>query len=250
MKYFYLYVIMLFCFIVFMGYYNTLTRNNYNILKEPFTNNKENKDINKKKGEKEIIILLGDSILKNNSYAKSGQSIEEIIYAQNKNSYCYAVDYSLIDDIQSQLNAIPTYLNTTDTFIFLSVGGNDILSHYEKENGNTNDNKNKNNNQILHRIFSSYKQVIHRIQSKMNKSKIVLLDIYYPEPNNGKYKEYNNIIMTWNNMIYTYANNPKNNIYDVLKISNIMTEKDDFLHGIEPSTKGGEKIANAIIKTK
>jgi hypothetical protein len=48
-------------------------------------------------------------------------------------------------------------------------------------------------------------------------------------------------------MIYDYANNPKNNISGVLKISGILTQGDDFSFGIEPSSKGGEKIVESIL---
>ena len=238
MKYFFLYIILLFCFIVSMAYYNTFININS---KEPFTNKIKNKK--EKNKEKEIIILLGDSILKNNYYAKNNESIEEFLYKKNKNTYCYAADDSLIEDISSQVNAIPEYLNTKNTFIFLSIGGNNILNYREED-----DSKHKHNINLLQSIFSSYKKLIKQIQQKINKSNIILLDIYYPK--SEKYKKFHSIIAEWNNMIYNYANNPNNNIYEVLKISNIIVEDDDFSHQIEPSTKGGEKIASAIIKTQ
>ena len=241
MKYFFLYIILLFCFIISMAYYNTFINVNS---KEPFVNNKKNKKENNKENnkEKKIIILLGDSVLKNNYYAKNNQSIEEILYKKNKNTYCYAADDSLIEDISSQINSIPEYLNTQNTFIFLSAGGNNILNHLNH------DKNDKNETNYLDSIFSSYEKLIEQIQKKMNKSNIILLDIYYPK--SEKYKKFHSIIAEWNNMIYNYANNPNNDIYDVLKISNIIIEDDDLSHQIEPSTKGGEKIANAIIKTQ
>ena len=45
-------------------------------------------------------------------------------------------------------------------------------------------------------------------------------------------------------MIYDYAT--KNN-FSVLKISNILTESEDFSFGIEPSSNGSKKLVDAIM---
>jgi hypothetical protein len=74
---------------------------------------------------------------------------------------------------------------------------------------------------------------------------MVLLDIYYPD--NLKYKQYHPVINEWNNKIYDYAREPKNNISSVLKVSNILTQGDDFSFGIEPSSTGGKKLVDSIL---
>lgn len=79
----------------------------------------------------------------------------------------------------------------------------------------------------------------------MNKAQLILLDVYYPD--NNKYKPYHNIINEWNNKIYSFASNPKNNINSVLRISSIVTHGDDFSAEIEPSNTGGLKIVEAIL---
>ena len=79
----------------------------------------------------------------------------------------------------------------------------------------------------------------------MPKSKLVLLDIYYPD--NIHFKQYRPVIEEWNQHIYSYANDYKNGVNSVLKISNMLTDKKDFSFGIEPSLSGGEKIANGIM---
>jgi hypothetical protein len=79
----------------------------------------------------------------------------------------------------------------------------------------------------------------------MSNAKIILLDIYYP--NDSKYKKYHNLINEWNEMLYEYAANPKNNIDGVLRISSIIRKPEDFSQEIEPSDSGGEKIVNAIL---
>jgi hypothetical protein len=220
MKYFYLYIFMLCCFILAVSYYNTYT-------KEPFNSSKQ------------TIVLLGDSILKNNSYTSNGKSVQELLEERTKGkTYCFAMDDSKINDVYNQIGNIPENLNTPYTTIFLSIGGNNILAKY-KENitdNNTND---------LNSIFKSYLHLVQSIQSKMNKTKIILLDIYYP--NDSKYKSFHHLINEWNEMIYEYAANSKNNIDGVLRISSIIRKPEDFSQEIEPSDRGGEKIVDAIL---
>ncbi len=221
MKYFYLYIFFLLCFIVFMSYFNT-----YNI--EGFINKSE-----------KTYILIGDSILKNDAYVSNGKSIENLISERNKNIHCFAQDHSRIVDIYSQIDNIPIGLDSPNTLLFLSAGGNDILTHYVDQNQDITDTG------ILKPLFSSYKNMIKSIQTRLPESKIFLLDIYYPD--NLQYKQYHSIIKEWNSMIYKFADNPKNNISGVIRISSSLTKSEDFSFGIEPSTNGGEKIADLIL---
>ena len=223
MKYFYLYIFAIFCFIVLMSYYNT-----YNSI-EGFTNNAK------------TYILLGDSILKNDAYVSDGKSVENLIVERNKNTHCFAEDHSKIVDIYSQIDKIPIELDSPNTLIFLSAGGNDILTHYVDQNQDIT------NTSVLKPMFSSYKNIIKTIQTKLPKSKLFLLDIYYPD--NLQYKRFHSIIKEWNNMIYDFAKNPKNKIYGVIRVSSYLTQNQDFSFGIEPSSSGGNKIAELILGT-
>jgi hypothetical protein len=91
-------------------------------------------------------------------------------------------------------------------------------------------------------MFNAYKKLIKSIQTKMNDSKLVLLDIYYPA--NIKLSQYKPIIEEWNKLIADFAST--NNL-QVINISDILTESTDFTLNIEPSETGGEKIANNIL---
>jgi hypothetical protein len=223
MKHFYLYVLLLSFIIIsvstFTHYYK------YYILKESFTNNDKK------------YILLGDSIIKNNSYVKNGKAVDDILNEKtNGNINCYAKDESTIVDIYSQLDSIPSNLNKDSTTIFLSVGGNDILNNYADKEVSVKDTK------VLDPIFNAYKTLIKSIQTKMNDSKLVLLDIYYPT--NIKLAQYKPILEEWNKLISDFAST--NNL-QVINISNILIESTDFTLNIEPSETGGEKIANNIL---
>ena len=154
----------------------------------------------------------------------------------NGNTNCYAKDESTIVDIYSQLDSIPSELNKKTTTIFLSVGGNDILNNYADKEVSIKDTK------VLEPIFNGYKTLIKSIQTKMNDSKLVLLDIYYPT--NIKLAQYKPILQEWNKMIsdFAYTNNIK-----VINISSILIESSDFTLNIEPSESGGVKISNQIM---
>jgi hypothetical protein len=191
---------------------------------------------------KDTFVLLGDSIIKNNAYISEGKSVEDILIERtNGKTHCYAVDHSKIVDVYSQISQIPLELNNKNTSIFLSAGGNDILTHYVDQEGDITDST------VLNPMFAAYKKLIESIRVRLPKAKIYLLDIYYPDT--IKYKPYHSIISEWNTMIYNYANNSKNNISGVVKVSSILTQGDDFAFGIEPSSKGGQKIAENILNT-
>lgn len=219
MKYFYLYIFFLCCFIVFMSFNKV----------EGFTNTQREK----------TYILLGDSILKNDAYVSDGKSVESLISERSKNIHCFAEDHSKIVDIYSQIDKIPIELNSPNSLIFLSAGGNDILSHYVDQNQDIT------NTSVLKPMFSSYKNIIETIQTRLPNAKLFLLDIYYP--NNLQYKQFHYIIKEWNSMIYDFAGKNKN--YDVIRISSHLTQNEDFSFGIEPSSSGGKKIADLILAT-
>ena len=217
-----------FIFLVFatiLNIYEMMRENNL-LIESFYTNN-------------ESIVLLGDSILKNNSYVENGKGIDNLLTERSKsNVYSYAEDGSIITDVYSQIDKIPLEVNKKTTTIYLSVGGNDILSHYVDKMGDVT------NITDLSMIFSEYVKLIESIKTRFNLCKIVLLDIYYPKT--IIYKMYYSLIQKWNEMIYNYASNSKSNIL-ILKISDILFYDKDLIFNIEPSSSGGEKIVNSIL---
>ena len=174
------------------------------------------------------VILLGDSTIKNNAYVKPTNSIEYLLHIElpNVNIYCLAKDGSNIKSVYKQLAKIPESLNIDKTIIFLSVGGNDLL--------------NKHSN--VDTFFQEYTQLISAIQHKLNKCKIVLLNLYIP-PDLSK-----NIVTKipqWNNKIQLYTEKNNNNI-GLIKLDTILNTPEDFVVYYEPSEVGGMKIVKAI----
>ena len=228
MDYFYLKIFGLILFIFAVSYWNTYCSS----FIESFSSNSSNQSI----------VLLGDSILKNNSYVSNGKAVDNILQERSlKNDknielYSLAENNSKIVDVYSQINKIPLSINNKSTIIFLSSGGNDILSFYVDQNGDTSDTG------FLNTMLAAYKKLVKAIQTRVDLCQIVLLDVYYPTSN--QFAQYKPILEEWNGLIADYA---RENSFGLLQISQIVTSNDDFTLGIEPSEKGGEKIAQSIL---
>ena len=226
MNYFYIKLFILILFIIAVSYWNTYCSS----IIESFSSNKNSN---------KTIVLLGDSILKNNSYVSDGKGVDNLIEERNKNNdniYSLAENNSKIVDIYSQIDKIPIESNNKSTIIFLSSGGNDILSFYVDQQ------KDPTDTSFLNTMLSEYEKLVKSIQTKMNASQIVLLDIYYPV--STQFAQYRHIIEQWNTLIANYA---RKNSLGLLQISQTVTASEDFTLGIEPSEKGGTKIAQQIV---
>ena len=228
MNYFYLKIFGLILFIIAVSYWNTYCSS----FIESFSSNSSNKNIN----GNGTIVLLGDSILKNNSYVSEGKGVDNILEERKAIVVSLAENNSKIVDIYGQINKIPIDINNTSSFIFLSSGGNDILSFYVDQHGDTTDTG------FLNTMLAAYKKMIKSIQTRMNNCQIVLVDIYYPTSN--QFSQYRPIIEEWNTLIANYA---RENSLGLLQISQSITSTEDFTLGIEPSEKGGAKIAQLIL---
>jgi len=204
----------LLCIIVFMSWRNTNLAEGF----EPRT---------------QTIVLLGDSILKNNVYVKKGvdQFLNE---STDRDVVSLAQDGAVIGTTYKQLEHIPGGLNVNTTVCVLSVGGNNIIEDYIKGSHQVEDTEH------LITLFDSYKALVKRLREKMDKTEILLLDIYYPT--DEQYKEYYPLIGRWNQMQSEFAETA-----GVVKISKTLTQPRDFVFAIEPSDKGGKKIADSIL---
>lgn len=204
-------------FIIFIGF---IIFFNLKDIKEGLTSSRK----------KTTIILLGDSMLNNSKYVGSGESVFDIIKNKNINILNYAVDNSKIQNINNQLSKITSIYDTPDTYIFLSVGGNDILNSQSQDEESVN------------QLFKNYLQVIKNIKNKFKKAKIVALNIYHPQA--SYYSLYYKSIDQWNKLL------KQNEFegYSVLDVDKLIVDKNDLVQDIEPSRQGSKKIADAIIK--
>jgi lysophospholipase L1-like esterase len=181
---------------------------------------------------------MGDSILNNVSYVPAGKNIEALLKKQTPdgNVVNLAKTDAIMTQIPPQIDQLreldPKY-NDSNTIIFLSVGGNDILMTYE--NNETPD--------FDHMINEVYKKLVDSIKIVAPKAKLYLLDLYFPR--NEENQKFWPIITEWNNKLGKFA---LNNNATIFKVSSILTEPDDFTNKIEPSATGGQKMVDAMLK--
>lgn len=178
------------------------------------------------------IVLAGDSIFDNKEYVIPGESVEQNLINNKNDVLLLAKDGAFVADLVHQLKKMPSNLNTPDTRLFISVGGNDILYKYK-------DRKIIDEKEI-NSVLEQYKNNILSIKNKFN-IKIYLTNIYYPPLD--KYVKLHKVIRYWNNEQKKFAK--KNNI-SLFNIDTLVTEIIHFSNEIEPSEIGSKLIADGI----
>ncbi len=75
------------------------------------------------------IVLLGDSIFQNSNYVPKDKSIEYLLKERVPiHSLVLAQDNATINLLYKQYKNMPTSMNQKDTNLYISIGGNDLLS--------------------------------------------------------------------------------------------------------------------------
>lgn len=192
-------------------------------LKEGLTNN-------------HTIVLIGDSILNNSIYVSSEKSVFDILQTKTQHVFEFAKDGATIRDCYEQLDKIPTDLNTTETYIFISAGGNDILNRRGQLTG-----------EEIKKLFNDYMNFIKALRVKLSSAKINILNLYMPS--NPRYQSYKSSIDQWNNLIKEYSSKV-GEMYNVIDLFSLLTTSQDFVYDIEPSEIASQKIATAIYFTR
>jgi hypothetical protein len=188
----------------------------------------------KKEGltNKNNIVLIGDSVLNNSSYVSPNKSVVDILKTKTTNVFDYAKNGATIQDCYEQLDKIPIDLNKTETYIFISAGGNDILN----KNGQM-------SSEDINSLFNRYMEFIKAVREKFGSTKINILNLYLPA--NPRYQSYKSSVEEWNNLIKDNANTV-GEMYNIVDLYSMMTNLNDFIYDIEPSELASEKIANII----
>ena len=176
------------------------------------------------------IILIGDSVLNNSNYVD--KSVADVLKTKTPNVYNYATDGATIADCYKQLDKVSIELNKSNTYVFISAGGNNILNV-----------RGQLSSDAIRKLFDTYLQFIESVKAKLPNVKINLVNLYLPS--NPRYQSYRTSVDLWNELIK--ENSTKVGLmYNVVDIHNILTTANDFVYDIEPSEIGSEKIANAI----
>ena len=192
-------------------------------LKEGLTNN-------------DTVILMGDSVLNNANYVPAGKSVYDSLKSKLSKVINIAKDGATISDLYGQLDKIPVDLNNTNTYIFISAGGNDILNKRTELSSTE-----------LRRLFDSYIEFLKALRTKLGSVKINILNLYLPA--NPRYQTYKTSIEQWNQLIQS-SSNKVGEMYNVVDLHALLTIPDDFVYDIEPSESASDKIAYLIYLTR
>jgi molybdopterin converting factor small subunit len=183
------------------------------------------------------IILMGDSILNNANYVPEGTSVYAFLKQKVSNVINVAKDGATINDLYTQLDKIPIELNNSQTYIFISAGGNNILS-----NSTTKLNK----DQII-QLFNTYIDFLKALRAKLSNVNINILNLYLPT--NPRYQSYKSSVDQWNQLLKEYSNKI-GETYNILDLHTLLTSPEDFIYDIEPSKTASDKIAYLIYLTR
>lgn len=185
--------------------------------------------------DRDTIILIGDSILNNSNYILTeGKAVPDLIKTGHPNTYNFAKDGAVITDCSTQIEQIPGENNTSQTYIFVSAGGNNILnSHFTISK------------EMIDTFFQQYSTLLYSLKNKYSKAQIYLLTLYYPLE--SRFKSLYPFIEQWNSLLTEFVE--KNTDFKLIRTNKLMTLKADFTNAVEPSEIGGAKIANAILET-
>lgn len=174
------------------------------------------------------IILIGDSVLNNSNYVSNGNSVYDILKTKTSNVFNYSKDGATINDCYEQLDKIPLELNNPNACVFISAGGNNILTS-----------RNKMTSENIIKLFDDYTELIKSVKTRLTNAKIYICNLYLPT--NSRYQTYKPAIEQWNKLISQNSSD-----YNVIDLNGLLNTPEDFVYDIEPSEIGSKKIANII----
>lgn len=191
------------------------------------------------------IVLLGDSIFDNKAYIGNEPDVishlQEII-PSNWQATLNAVDGSLVENVSGQLLKSPP----DATHFVISVGGNNAIMNADVLGLKVSSAAEVFNN-LSDRISTfefHYREMLKTVLSRNLPTTVCT--IYYPnfpEPNFQKLST--TALSSFNDVIIKQAISFGIPLLDLRLICN---EKDDYANEIEPSSKGGRKIAVKILE--
>ena len=190
------------------------------------------------------VVLLGDSIFDNARYVPGGPAVIDQLRERlplGWRATLVANDGNVVADLARQIALIPR----DATHLVVSVGGNDALKHQ-----NLLSNDAQNGLAVLSGLAhaastftDTYREALAELKALAKP--ITVCTIYnghLPDPVGTAARA---AVAVFNDKIYMVANELS---LAVLELRGICTEPSDFANPIEPSGKGGAKIARAIVR--
>ena len=192
------------------------------------------------------IVLLGDSIFDNKSYVGAGgRDVVKHLRESLPNDWqatLKAIDGSMIENISGQLSSIPS----DATHLVISVGGDDAI-----RNADVLQIKAGSSAEVLSAIAdrldifeSDYKRMLGGVLAKNLPTAVCT--VYFPNFPEAIFQRLAvTALSVFNDSIIMQAIAKRLPIIDLRLICN---EADDYANAIEPSDKGGRKIAAKILE--
>ncbi len=193
------------------------------------------------------VVLLGDSILDNAAYVGPGPDVVAQLrdaLPSGWHATLLAVDGAGITDVPRQLEMLPP----DTTHIVLSVGGNDALGH-----AGLLDRRPRNGADAMAWFADAaldfadrYRMLLARIASAKRASQhVAVCTVYNGNLGPETQRAATAAISIFNDAITRAA---RHRGWPVIELRDLCTEPADYANPIEPSVRGGAKIADAIAR--
>lgn len=189
------------------------------------------------------VVLLGDSILDNQSYVQVDEhdvrtQLETLLGADHRVTLS-AIDGSMINDVERQLGSIPRHAS----HLVVSMGGNDLINQmsYLDIDVNTTMGAMLVLNEVSQNFRKQYHDTLHKIITIGLPT--IACTIYNPRLEDMMQTVAVTAIQTFNDCIFqevAQAGLP------LIELRSVCDDDEDFANPIEPSAIGGQKIAVAI----
>jgi hypothetical protein len=191
------------------------------------------------------VALLGDSVLDNIAYTSGGPDVvtqlQDLLPPGWKGSL-FAVDGAMVADLAEQLAGLPA----TITNLVVSIGGNDVLQNLDILRLLTKSSADAllSLGKRAQRFERGYKAAIDRVLRLGLPT--TLCTIYNGNLSGQEGAAARVALMAFNDVILRMAFESQLPVIDLRLVCN---EPADYANPIEPSSRGGEKIARAIIRS-
>ena len=191
------------------------------------------------------VVLLGDSIFDNAAYTRGGPDVIAQLRGVLPDGWratLGAVDGATTEDFGPQVSALPP----DATHVVVSIGGNDALGHIDLLGRPA-----RSSAEVLAAFASAAESFERRyrraVASVLRRGvPVTLCTIYngnFPEA--GFQRLASTALTVFNDVILRIAFEHAMAVIDLRLVCN---EPDDYANPIEPSSHGGAKIANAIVR--
>lgn len=186
------------------------------------------------------VVLLGDSVFDNASYVQRGPDVAAQLRRQLPEGWkvtLLAMDAASMDDIPRQLAQVPG----DTTHLVLSIGGNDALRHAELLEASI-------GVDVLARVADAAAAFAPRYDATLaavlqRRLPTVACTIYEGNLGGSLQKRAMGAVAVFNDRIQRAA---RARGVPVLELRDVFTDPEDYANPIEPSARGGAKLARAV----